>query len=84
MGRNELSANAIAASTHRPHRCSEAHPELLGPVTSQRRHLLLDGIAAAIGLARYLGLDGDILDIGCHAGISEKGTTARQARGSIY
>jgi hypothetical protein len=23
MGRNELSANAIAASTHRPHRCSE-------------------------------------------------------------
>jgi len=23
VGRNELSANAIAASTHRPHRCSE-------------------------------------------------------------
>jgi SAM-dependent methyltransferase len=47
-----------------------AHPELLGLVTSQRRHLLLDGIAAAIGLARYLGLDRDILDIGCHAGIA--------------
>jgi SAM-dependent methyltransferase len=45
-----------------------AHPEILGPVTSQRRHFILDAIAAGIGLIRNLYLTGDILDAGCHAG----------------
>lgn len=45
-----------------------AHPELLGPVTSQRRHFIIDAIAVSIGLNRYLGLEGRMLDVGCHAG----------------
>ena len=45
-----------------------AHPELLGPVSSLRRHLILDVTALSIGLYRRLGLNGPILDAGCHAG----------------
>lgn len=45
-----------------------ADPIILGPVTSQRRHLILDGICMAIGLARALRMNGAIIDVGCHAG----------------
>jgi hypothetical protein len=45
-----------------------AHPEILGPVTSQRRHLILDALAVALGLVRTLELKGEFLDVGCHAG----------------
>lgn len=45
-----------------------AHPSVLGPMTSKRRHLIIDVAACAIGIYRYLGLEGDILDVGCHAG----------------
>lgn len=41
---------------------------LLGPITTQRRHFILDGICAAIGLVRRLGIGGTIIDVGCHAG----------------
>jgi SAM-dependent methyltransferase len=44
-----------------------ADPIILGPVTSQRRHLIVDGICMAIGLARAIST-GAIVDIGCHAG----------------
>jgi SAM-dependent methyltransferase len=37
-------------------------------MTFQRRHLILDVTAVAIGLYRYLGLTDDVLDAGCHAG----------------
>jgi SAM-dependent methyltransferase len=43
------------------------HPAVLGPVTSQRRHFIIDSIAAALGLSTHLHLD-RIIDIGCHAG----------------
>jgi 2-polyprenyl-3-methyl-5-hydroxy-6-metoxy-1,4-benzoquinol methylase len=33
-----------------------------------RRHLILDGIALAVGLLRLYGLAGPVLDIGCHLG----------------
>lgn len=46
-----------------------AHPTVLGPVTSQRRHYIIDGISLAIGLARTLQLE-RIIDVGCHAGIT--------------
>jgi SAM-dependent methyltransferase len=45
-----------------------ADPIILGPVTSQRRHLILDGICMAIGLARSISINGAIVDVGCHAG----------------
>jgi SAM-dependent methyltransferase len=45
-----------------------AHPQLIGPVTSRRRHFILDAIAVGIGISTYLGLTGTILDAGCHAG----------------
>lgn len=45
-----------------------ADPELLGLVSSRRRHVIIDSIAVAVGLARYLGIGGPILDAGCHAG----------------
>jgi SAM-dependent methyltransferase len=45
-----------------------ADPIILGPVTSQRRHLILDGICMAIGLARAISINSKIVDIGCHAG----------------
>ncbi|WP_149536626.1 class I SAM-dependent methyltransferase [Siccirubricoccus phaeus] len=45
-----------------------AHPAVLGPMTSKRRHLILDVTALSIGLYRHLGLNGDVLDAGCHAG----------------
>lgn len=46
-----------------------AHPAVLGAVTSQRRHFILDSIAVACGLAKQLGLD-RIVDVGCHAGVT--------------
>jgi SAM-dependent methyltransferase len=45
-----------------------ADAELLGLVSSRRRHVIIDSIATAIGLARYLDIRGHILDAGCHAG----------------
>jgi SAM-dependent methyltransferase len=45
------------------------HVAVLGPVTSQRRHFIIDGISVAIGLARTLRLE-RIIDVGCHAGIT--------------
>jgi SAM-dependent methyltransferase len=44
------------------------HADIFGPITSLRRHLILDGICTALGLVQRLGLDGDVLDVGCHAG----------------
>jgi SAM-dependent methyltransferase len=44
------------------------HADIFGPITSLRRHLILDGICTALGLVQRLGLDGDTLDVGCHAG----------------
>lgn len=46
--------------------------ELLGPVTSARRHLILDALCLFIAHYRYLGLDGPILDVGCHAGMTSQ------------
>jgi SAM-dependent methyltransferase len=45
-----------------------ADPIILGPVTSQRRHLILDGICLCIGLARAIAINGAIADLGCHGG----------------
>ena len=45
-----------------------ADPIILGPVMSQRRHLILDAICMAIGLARAISTTGPIVDVGCHAG----------------
>jgi SAM-dependent methyltransferase len=42
---------------------------VLGPVTSQRRHFIIDGITIAIGLAKELRLE-RIIDVGCHTGIT--------------
>jgi SAM-dependent methyltransferase len=47
---------------------SIAHPLLLGPVTSRRRHLILDSVCTAIALIRTMLLQGPVIDIGCHAG----------------
>ncbi len=54
-----------------------AHAEIIGPVTSHRRHLILDLTAMAIGLYRHLGLSGNILDAGCHVGIMSSLLAAR-------
>src|SRR5690242_12687052 len=45
-----------------------ADPIILGPVMSHRRHLILDSICMAIGLARAISMNGVIVDVGCHAG----------------
>jgi SAM-dependent methyltransferase len=44
-----------------------AHPSVLGPISSQRRHFILDASCLAIGLARATQAK-NALDVGCHAG----------------
>jgi 2-polyprenyl-3-methyl-5-hydroxy-6-metoxy-1,4-benzoquinol methylase len=45
-----------------------AHAGLFAHKAVGRRHLILDGIALAVGLLRLYGLNGPVLDIGCHLG----------------
>ena len=45
-----------------------AAPSVFGPVTSQRRALILDSIAFCIGLVEHLDISGPLLDVGCHTG----------------
>ncbi len=45
-------------------------PELLGVVTSHRRHFLIDSIALAASVIRHAEISGDVLDIGCHVGMA--------------
>ena len=47
-----------------------AQQDILGPVTSEHRHYILDAVSTTIGLVRLLGLHGPILDLGCHAGFA--------------
>jgi 2-polyprenyl-3-methyl-5-hydroxy-6-metoxy-1,4-benzoquinol methylase len=45
-----------------------AHAGLFAHKAAGRRHLILDGIALTVGLLRLYGLNGPVLDIGCHLG----------------
>lgn len=47
-----------------------ANEAVLGPVTSQRRHYIIDSICMSIGLARVVGPSAKVLDAGCHAGFT--------------
>jgi len=60
-----------------------ADPAVLGPVTSSRRALILDGIALAIGLAERLGLNGPVLDVGCHAGFVTQSLARELGRDTV-
>ena len=46
-----------------------AHPDILGPATSEHRDMLLDFTATSVGIYRKMGLTGEILDAGCHSGV---------------
>jgi SAM-dependent methyltransferase len=45
-----------------------AHPGVFAHKATGRRHLILDGIAFAIGVLRMYGFKGAVLDVGCHIG----------------
>lgn len=42
---------------------------LLGKTTSKRRAIIIDAISLAASIVRTLDIQGDVIDIGCHAGI---------------
>ncbi|MHC2841728.1 class I SAM-dependent methyltransferase [Bradyrhizobium diazoefficiens] len=47
-----------------------AHPGLFAFAAAARRHIVLDGIAFAIGVLRHFAFNGAVLDAGCHIGVS--------------
>lgn len=47
-----------------------ANSSVLGPVTSQRRAMILDAVAITAGLVKALEIKGPILDAGCHVGFA--------------
>lgn len=46
-----------------------SHQPLLGLSTSKRRALIIDAISLAASIVRSLDISGDVLDVGCHAGV---------------
>src|SRR5690606_24253929 len=67
---SEERANRSKVSLDRemPYFRAIAAPGVHGIVTSRHRAWLIDAIAMTVALVRQNGLEGSVLDVGCHAG----------------